>query len=226
MRQFDIYVRQRIYEINAYVNELALLTEMAGYATIIVYTEPLAAVLTKNASAPTNYVVVDTNEPSAFLTKYADGDSSVYVYSTSEDELLTKYAKGDSTFVVGIDGETPLIQSFARANSTVVIATEPVNAYMESSLHGDSSMYFGTQSDPNGVHLEKFANGESTLFVGMDAHMIARSFAEAAHDAPVYIGTAPALIRLCRYRLFSDMENVTFADFSNMTMDDVIFIDV
>lgn len=64
------------------------------------------------------------------------------------------------------------------------------------------------------------------MFVGMDAHMIARSFAEAAHDAPVYIGTAPALIRLCRYRLFSDMENVTFADFSNMTMDDVIFIDV
>ena len=66
MRQFDIYVRQRIYEINAYVNELALLTEMAGYATIIVYTEPLAAVLTKNASAPTNYVIVDPNEPVSY----------------------------------------------------------------------------------------------------------------------------------------------------------------
>lgn len=226
MRQFDIYVRQRIYEINAYVNELALLTEMAGYATIIVYTEPLAAVLTKHASAPTNYIIADSNEAPAYLTKYAEGDSSIYVYSTSEEELLTKYAKGDSTFVVGIDGETPLIQSFARANSTVVIATEPVNAYMESSLHGDSSMYVGTQSDPNGVHLEKFASGDSNFFVGMDAHMIAKSFAEAAHDAPVYIGTAPALIRLCRYRLFSDMESVTFADFSNMTMDDVIFIDV
>lgn len=222
MKNLDVYLKSQIHNIDVYLRELALRTELTAYNRLVIYTQMAAVLLYKYVVAE-NQWDFSTEVSDAYLTLYnimrqqaefsskAEAFSVLFAKFPGEDLLLeTKNAAVMTKMHADISAFLDLSVQLIKTPTLISYSKAQDEFELQTALESGSAVITAHAGFTEVMEFTNRISGIILLYT-----LVSNEFSMETRAAATFI---------TRYRRFLDMETLTLEDIKNRAMKELVFV--
>lgn len=223
MREFDIYVRKKQYDIDLFLNELTLNMGLKAHTSLYILSKLTGMNLTSYMSSKEIKLGLGAHINDMLETSYAETEANVRLGASLCIPELTNMVSGKPIEVrIGAAANllTTLNMLLHGEIGVGVDANIPTLTYYTTAF---ANTYISARSPSPSAMSTKYAEGNT--YLGFKVKL--DSFSRVANfGTPIKIGIGAALagMDLLRPRSFADVEDIVFSDVTNMNVKELSYI--